>query len=96
MQLKHIKESIKQKHSNSGNKTLRSANRILVTNKDRERYAKRKFNLQIRDGLSGGGIDNTIKKTIKRQWIKQGGTIEQLHKVGYKKALAMLSPLHQF
>lgn len=91
MLLKHIKESIKQRHGNNGNKALKNSNRILTTNKDRLRYANRKFNLYLRDNLAGGGIDNTIKKTIKKQWIKQGGTIEQLHKIGYKKALSILN-----
>lgn len=93
MLIKHIKESIKQKHSNNGNKSLRSNYRITTTNKDRVRYANRKFNLFLRDNLNGGGIDDSIKKAIKKQWIKQGGTVKQLHQVGYKKALSILKAI---
>lgn len=93
MLLKHIKESIKQKHSNNCDKSLKNNYQIITTNKDRTRYANRKFKLYLRDNLSGGGIDESLKKVIKKQWIKQGGTVKQLHQVGYKKALAMLSPM---
>lgn len=90
MQLKHIKESIKQRHGNSGNHALRNNHQIITTNKDRERYAKRKYNLFLRDNLNGGGINEDIKKAIKKQWLKKGGDIKTLHKIGYNKALSVL------
>lgn len=90
MLIKHIKESIKQKHSNNGDKSLRNNYQIITTNKDRTRWANRKYKLYLRDNLNGGGIDESLKKVIKKQWIKQGGTVKQLHQVGYKKAISIL------
>ena len=90
MQLKHIKESIKQKHSNNGNKSLRNPYRINVTNSYRQVIANRKFKLSIRDSKKDLVITPEIKDIIINKWTKQGFKKSDISKIGIFKALALL------
>ena len=90
MQLKHIKESIKQKHSNNGNKSLRNPYRINVTNSYRQVVANRKFKLAIRDSKKDVAITPELKDIILEKWTKQGFKKSDISKIGILKALEIL------
>lgn len=90
MQLKHIKESIKQKHSNNGNKNLRNSYRINVTNQYRQVVANRKFKLSVRDSLKDLSITQEVKDIILDKWTKQGFKKSDITKIGILKALEIL------
>lgn len=90
MLLKHIKESIKQKHSNNGNKSLRNNYIIGVTNKDRNRWANRKYQLEVRDSVKDRQVNPELLKTIYKQAKKQGLTRQQVNKIGVLKAISIL------
>ena len=90
MQLKHIKESIKQKHSNNGNKSLRNPYRINVTNSYRQVIANRKFKLAVRDSKKDLVITPELKDIIIDKWTKQGFKKSDITKIGILKALALL------
>lgn len=91
MLLKHIKESIKQKHSNNGNKSLRNSYTINVTNKDRNRWANRKYLLEVRDSLKDRQVSPELLKTIYKQAKKQGLTRQQVNKIGVLKTLTLIN-----
>lgn len=93
MQLKHIKESIKQKHSNNGNKSLRNSYRINVTNQYRQVVANRKFKLSVRDSLKDLSITPEIKDIILDKWTKQGFKKSDISKIGILKAMQILKDL---
>lgn len=90
MLLKHIKESIKQHHSNNGNKSLRNNYNINVTNKDRNRWANRKYQLEIRDSVKDRQINPELLKTIYKQAKRQGLTRQQVNKIGVLKTMTLL------
>ena len=90
MLLKHIKESIKQKHSNNGDKSLKNNYCINVTNEYRNIVANRKFKLAIRDSLKDYNITKDLQKTLLRKWIKQGGCKESFYALGSLKVLSLL------
>lgn len=90
MLLKHIKESIKQKHSNNGNKSLRNNYTIGVTNKDRNRWANRKYLLEVRDSLKDRQVNPELLKTIYKRAKKQGLTRQQVNKIGVLKVISIL------
>jgi len=90
MLLKHIKESIKQKHSNNGNKSLRNNYTINVTNKDRNRRANRKYQLEVRDSVKDRQVNPDLLKTIYKLAKKQGLTRQQVNKIGVLKTMALL------
>lgn len=90
MLLKHIKESIKQKHSNNGNKSLRNNYIISVTNKDRNRWANRKYQLEVRDSIKDRQVNQDLLKTIYKQAKRQGLTRQQVNKIGVLKTMALL------
>ena len=93
MLLKHIKESIKQKHSNNGNKSLRNNYTINTTNKDRNRWANRKYLLEVRDSLKDRQINPELLKTIYKQAKKKGLTRQQVNTFGVLKTLQYLKSL---
>ena len=93
MQLKHIKQSIKNKHSNNGNKSLRNSYRINVTNSYRQVIANRKFKLAIRDSKKDLVITQEIKDIILEKWIKQGYKKSDISKIGILKALEILKSI---
>lgn len=90
MLLKHIKESIKQKHSNNGDKNLRNNYCINTTNEYRNIVANRKFKLAIRDSLKDYNITKDLQKTLLRKWIKQGGCKKSFYALGSLKVLSLL------
>lgn len=90
MLLKYIKESIKQKHSNNGNKSLKNNYTINVTNKDRNRWANRKYQLEVRDSLKDRQVNQDLLKTVYKQAKKQGLTRQQVNKIGVLKTMALL------
>lgn len=93
MLLKHIKESIKQKHSNNGNKSLRNSYVIGVTNKDRNRWANRKYKLEVRDSLKDRQVNPELLKTIYKQAKRQGLTRQQVNKIGVLKVVSLLKAI---
>lgn len=93
MQLKHIKESIKNKHSNNGNKALRNPYRINVTNSYRQVIANRKFKLAIRDSKKDLAITPELKDIIIDKWTKQGFNKSDITKIGILKAVQILKAL---
>ena len=93
MQIKHIKQSIKNKHSNNGNKALRNPYRINVTNSYRQVIANRKFKLAIRDSKKDLVITQEIKDIILDKWIKQGFKKSDISKIGILKAMQILKAL---
>lgn len=95
MLLKHIKESIKQHHSNNGNKSLRNNYVINVTNKDRNRWANRKYQLEVRDSLKDRQISPELLKTIYKQAKRQGLTRQQVNKIGVLKVISILRLVHK-
>ena len=90
MLLKHIKESIKQHHSNNGNKSLRNNYTIGVTNKDRNRWANRKYQLEVRDSMKDRQVNPELLKTIYKRAKKQGLTRQQVNKIGVLKTMTLL------
>lgn len=90
MLLKHIKESIKQKHSNNGNKSLRNNYIINTTNKDRNRWANRKYQLEVRDSVKDRQINKDLLKTVTRLAKKHNIDIKKL---GTLKTLEILKSL---
>ena len=93
MQLKHIKQAIKNKHSNNGNKNLRNPYRINVTNSYRQVIANRKFKLALRDSKKDLVITQEIKDIILEKWIKQGFKKSDITKIGILKALEILKSI---
>lgn len=93
MLLKHIKESIKQHHSNNGNKSLRNSYVIGVTNKDRNRWANRKYKLEVRDSLKDRQVNPELLKTIYKQAKRQGLTRQQVNKIGVLKVVSLLKAI---
>lgn len=90
MQIKYIKESIKNKHANSGNKTLRNNYQIGVTNEYKNIIANRKFKLFIRDSIKDLNITPDLQKTIYRKAKKAGLSKQQIQKIGCLKLLQLL------
>ena len=90
MQIKHIKESIKQKHSNNGNKNARNSYRIITTNQYRQVIANRKHKLSVRDSLKDLAITQDIKDIILSKWIEKGYNKKDISKIGIFKALEIL------
>ena len=90
MKIKHIKQSIQQKHSNNGNKSLRNNYRINTTNQYRNIIAKRKFNLDIRDSLKDLSISLEVRDMIIKEWTARGYKKSDLTKIGILKALEIL------
>lgn len=90
MLLKHIKESIKQKHSCNGDKNTRNNYCINVTNEYKNIVANRKFKLDIRDSLKDYNITKDLQKTLLRKWIKKGGCKKSFYALGSLKVLEIL------
>lgn len=90
MQLKHIKEIIKNKHANSGNKSLRNNYQIGITNEYKNIIANRKFKLFIRDSIKDLNITPELQKTIYRKARKKGYTKKDIEKIGCLKLLQLL------
>jgi hypothetical protein len=90
MLIKHIKQSIKNRHSNNGNKNLRNNYRIGVTNQHRNIIANRKFKLEVRDSKKDLLITDDIKDIILDEWIKQGFNKSDISKIGIIKAMQIL------
>lgn len=90
MQLKHIKECIKNKHSKQGNKALRNNYQIGVTNEYRNIIANRKFKLFIRESIKDINITPELQKTIYRKARKKGYTKKDIEKIGCLKLLQIL------
>lgn len=93
MQLKHIKESIKNKHACNGNKNLRNPYRINVTNSYRQVIANRKFKLALRDSKKDLVITQELKDIILEKWTKQGFKKSDISKIGILKALEILKSI---
>lgn len=93
MKLKHIKESIKNKHACNGNKNLRNSYRINVTNSYRQVIANRKFKLSIRDSKKDLVITQELKDIILDKWTKQGFKKSDISKIGILKALEILKSI---
>lgn len=93
MQLKYIKESIKQKHANNGDKSLKNSYRINVTNSYRQVIANRKFKLAIRDSKKDLLITPELKDIILDKWTKQGFKKSDITKIGILKALEVLKSI---
>ena len=93
MQLKHIKQSIKNKHSCNGSKSLRNSYRINVTNSYRQVIANRKFKLAIRDSKKDLIITQDLKDIILEKWTKQGFNKSDITKIGILKAMQILKAL---
>ena len=93
MQLKHIKQSIKNKHSCNGNKNLRNPYRINVTNSYRQVIANRKFKLALRESKKDLVITPEIKDIILEKWTKQGFKKSDISKIGILKALEILKSI---
>lgn len=93
MRLKHIKESIKNKHACNGNKNLRNPYRINVTNSYRQVIANRKFKLAVRDSKKDLAITPEIKDIILDKWTKQGFKKSDITKIGILKALEILKSI---
>lgn len=90
MQLKHIKEIIKNKHANNGNKALRNNYQIGITNEYRNIIANRKFKLFVRDSIKDLNITPELQKTIYRKARKKGYTKKDIEKIGCLKLLQLL------
>ena len=90
MQIKHIKEYIKQKHSNNGNKNARNNYRIITTNQYRQVIANRKYKLTVRDSLKDLTITQDIKDIILEKWTAKGFNKKDISKIGILKALEIL------
>lgn len=90
MQLKHIKESIKQKHSCNGNKNTRNNYAINITNQYKQVIANRKYKLTVRDSLKDLIITQEIKDIILEKWIEKGYNKKDISKIGIFKALEIL------
>ena len=90
MLIKHIKQSIKNKHSNNGNKNLRNNYRIGVTNQYRNIIANRKLKLELRDSKKDLLITDDIKDIILNKWIEKGYNKKDISKIGIFKALEIL------
>ena len=90
MQIKHIKESIKQKHSNNGNKNARNSYRIITTNQYRQVISNRKHKLSVSDSLKDLAITQDIKDIILSKWIEKGYNKKDISKIGIFKALEIL------
>lgn len=92
MQLKHILQSVKtSQQSTKGHNRNNYA--INVTNQDRTRWGNNKFKLMLRDNPNGYTITKPLQKTITKQWLKQGGNKETLHRIGFLKALTILKEM---
>lgn len=89
MQLKHIKESIKNRQACNG--SIKNSYRIGVTMKDRNKVANRKFKLELRDSLKDIAIDKSLLKTIRKQALKQGIRKDVINTIGTTKLLQMLA-----
>ena len=90
MRLKYIKESIKNKHSKQGNKSLRNNYAINVTNQYKNIVANIKFQLFIKDSIKDLNIDKDLQKTIYRKARKKGYTKKQIESIGCLKLLQIL------
>lgn len=90
MQLKHIKQCIKNKHSKNGNKSLRNNFQINITAEYRNIIANRKFKLAVRDSIKDLNITQDLQKTIYRKAKKAGLSKQQIEKIGYLKLLQLL------
>lgn len=95
MLLKHIKESIKQKHSNNGNKSLRNNYRILTTLEDRNRYANRKYKLSLKEQLKDVSVNKELLTAVYKQAKKQGLTRKQVQQIGVLKTITLLKTVHK-
>lgn len=90
MRLKYIKQCIKNKHSITGNKTLKNNYQINITEEYRSIIANRKFKLAIKDSIKDISIPSDLQKTIYRKAKKQGLSKQQITKIGCLKLLQML------
>lgn len=72
MQLKYIKESIKQKHACNGSKNLRNNYTINIPASYKNLIANRKFKLAIDESLKDINIDKALSKKIYRLAKKKG------------------------
>lgn len=90
MRIKYIKEIIKNKHANNGNKALRNNYQIGVTAEYKNIIANRKFQLAVRDSIKDIVITQDLQKTIYRKARKKGYTKKDIEKIGCLKLLQLL------
>jgi hypothetical protein len=90
MLIKHIKQSIKNRHANNGNKNLRNNYRIGVTNQHRNIIANRKFKLEVRDSKKDLSIPLEVRDIIIKEWTARGYKKTDLTRIGILKALEIL------
>lgn len=89
MQLKYIKQCIKNKHA-KGNKQNKNNYQINITAEYRNIVANRKFQLSVRDSIKNINIPEELQKTIYRKAKKQGLSKQQINKIGCLKLLQIL------
>lgn len=89
MQLKYIKQCIKNKHAKS-NKQNKNNYQINITEEYRNIIANRKFKLALRDSIKDINITEELQKTIYRKAKKAGLNKQQINKIGCLKLLQIL------
>lgn len=72
MQIKYIKESIKQKHACNGSKNTRNNYQIKTPASYKALIANRKFNLSIKESCKDIAVDKKLEKFIYRKAKKAG------------------------
>lgn len=90
VKLKQIKQSIKNKHSNNGNKNNRNNYQINVTNQYRQVIANRKFKISVRDSLKDKAITPDLRDLIIDKMIAKGFKKSDITKIGILKALEII------
>ena len=90
VKLKQLKQAIKNKHSNNGNKNNRNNYKINVTNQYRQVIANRKFKLSVRDSLKDITITPDLRDIIIDKMIAKGFKKSDITKIGILKALEIV------
>ena len=90
MQLKYIKQSIKNNHACNGSKNTRNSYKINVTNKDRYIKACDSFKQSVNDSLKDLSVNSNLEKFIYKKAIKAGLSKQQINKIGTLKLIQLL------
>lgn len=90
MQLKYIKQAIKNNHSCKGSKNTRNNYQINVTNKDRYKKACDNFKESFDKSLKDIAINSKLEKFIYKKAIKAGLSKQQINKIGTLKLIQLL------
>lgn len=88
MQLKHIKEIIKNKNSKGGSN--KNNYKIGITAEYKNIIANRKFKLALRDSIKDITVNKDLLKTVYRKAKKAGYTKQQINKIGCLKLIQLL------